>query len=74
VVRRIMRKQANKLSDVFADERVNILELAQQTALIFTPSMTARLHQFLRWHTHNQNGRKSETHPITLDKDHTEGV
>jgi hypothetical protein len=69
-----MRKQANKLSDVFADERVNILELAQQTALVFTPSMTARLHQFLRWHTHNQNKRSSEIHPITLDKDHTEGV
>lgn len=62
-----MKKHTNKLSDVFADERVNVLELAQQTALVFTPSMNARLHQFLRWHSHNTNGRKSEPHPLDLD-------
>lgn len=60
-------KHANKLADVFSDERVNLIELAQQTALMFTPSMTEKLHKFLRWHSHKQNGHQSETHPITLD-------
>ena len=60
-------KHANKLADVFADERVNLLELAQLTALMFTPSMTEKLHKFLRWHTHKVNGHQSEIHPKDLD-------
>ena len=63
------KRQANKLADVFADDRVNLLHLAQQTALLFTPQMTARLYHFLRWHSHTVNGRKDETRPeISLDK------
>jgi hypothetical protein len=61
-------KNANKIADVFADERVNLLHLAQQTALLFTPQMTAKMHQFLRWHSHAVNGRLDETRPeISLD-------
>jgi hypothetical protein len=61
------KKQVNKLADVFADERVEITLLAMETSLAFTPRMTQKLHQFLRWHTHNQNDRISEIHPKTLD-------
>lgn len=62
-----MNKHAKKLADVFSDERINPLELASQTAFLFTPSMTARLHQFLRWHSHKTNGYQTELPEINLD-------
>lgn len=60
-------KNANKLADVFADERIDLIMLAQQTNLAFTPTMNKRLHSFFRWHTHNTNKHQSEIHPLDLD-------
>jgi hypothetical protein len=63
-----MAKTASRLADVFADERMNPIELAQDTFTLFTPSMTARLHQWIRWHSHKTNGHNPETLPeIDLD-------
>ena len=62
------KRKGNALADVFADERLNIIDLAHETSLLFTPSMTAKLHRFLRWHSHIQNGHRSDPNPIDLDK------
>ena len=62
-----VRKLSTKLADTFADERINLIILAQQTALLFTPSMTAKVHQWLRLHTHIVNGHDTEKYEINLD-------
>jgi len=63
------KKQVNKLSDVFADSRVEMAVLAKETSMTFTPEMTGKLQQWFRWHLHFANGRKSEIHPIDLDNE-----
>ena len=63
-----IRKLSTKLADTFADERLNLIHLAQQTALLFTPAMTAKVHQWLRLHTHIANGHDVEKYEIDLDK------
>lgn len=62
-----IRKLSNKLADTFADERLNLITLAQQTALLFTPAMTAKVHQWLRLHSHFVNGHDTEKYEIDLD-------
>ena len=66
--------KAKRIADEFADERIDITVLAQHSHRLFTASMVARLHQFIRWHSHFTNGRDSDTHPIDLDRLEREGV
>jgi hypothetical protein len=61
------KKQVNSLSDVFADNRIEMAVLAKETSMAFTPEQTKKLHQWFRWHSHFASGRKSEVHPINLD-------
>ena len=61
------RKLSNKLADTFADERINVIHLAQQTALLFTPAMTSKVHRWLRLHTHLVNGHDINKYEIDLD-------
>ena len=61
------KKQVNSLSDVFADNRIEMAVLAKETSMAFTPEQTSKLHQWFRWHTHFTSGRKSEVHPNTID-------
>ena len=61
------KKQVSSLSNVFADNRIEMAVLAKETSLNFTPEQTSRLHQWFRWHTHFASGRKSEVHPNTID-------
>jgi hypothetical protein len=45
-------RAANKLGDVFSDERLNVVQLGHLTATTFTPSMANRLLGWLHWHNH----------------------
>jgi hypothetical protein len=66
-------RRAVRLSDLFADDRLNPIELAQDTVMLFTPAMNARLHQWIRWHTHKSNGHSEETLP-EIDLDNLEKI
>lgn len=47
---------AKKLADIFADERLNVVQLAYHTYTHFTPKMFERLLGFVHWHrTVNEN-------------------
>lgn len=47
---------AKKLADIFADERLNVVQLAYHTHAHFTPNMFERLLGFIHWHkTVNDN-------------------
>lgn len=41
---------AKKLADIFADERLNVVQLAYHTSFLFTASMWERLLGFVHWH------------------------
>lgn len=41
---------ANRLADIFADERLNVVQLAYHTNNKFTPRMFERLLGFIHWH------------------------
>lgn len=41
---------AKKLADIFADERLNVIQLAYHTHNYFTPTMFERLLGFIHWH------------------------
>lgn len=41
---------AKKLADIFADERLNVVQLAYYTSFTFTPKMFERLLGWLHWH------------------------
>lgn len=41
---------AKKIADIFADERLNVVQLAYYTSLTFTPNMFERLLGWLHWH------------------------
>jgi hypothetical protein len=43
-------KAANKIADIFADERLNVVQLGYHTGLILTPSIMNRLRGWLIWH------------------------
>jgi hypothetical protein len=45
-------KAANKLADIFADERLNVVQLAYHTNATFTQTMFERLLGFIHWHKH----------------------
>ena len=47
---------AKKLADIFADERLNVIQLAYHTNVGFTHTMFERLLGFVHWHKHiNEN-------------------
>lgn len=43
-------KAANKIADIFADERLNVVQLAYHTGMLMTPNMANRLKGWLHWH------------------------
>ena len=43
-------KAYNKIADIFADERLNVVQLGYLTALGFTPTMISRVKGWLHWH------------------------
>ena len=45
-------KASDKLGDIFADERINVVQLGNLTATSFTPSMMNRFLGWLHWHNH----------------------
>lgn len=60
---------AKKLSDLFADDRLNVITLAEVTAVRFTPKMTAKVHQWVLHHSRavNRNNGVVELDEIPLD-------
>jgi hypothetical protein len=43
-------KTYNKMSDLFADERLNVVQLGYLSALGFTPTMMSRIKGWIHWH------------------------
>jgi hypothetical protein len=43
-------KAANKMGDIFADSRLNVVQLAYLTSLTWTPDMFNRFMGWLHWH------------------------
>ena len=43
-------KAYNKMSDLFADERLNVVQLGYLSAIGFTPTMISRVKGWLHWH------------------------
>lgn len=43
-------KASEKLGDIFADERLNVVQLGYCTVLSFTPAMIERLKGWIQWH------------------------
>ena len=52
----------NKMADLFADERLNVVQLGYLSALGFTPNMISRVKGWLHWHD-----KVSESVSITDD-------
>lgn len=45
-------KGANKIADIFADDRLNVVQLAYYTSLGFTPNIVEKIRGWLHWHDH----------------------
>ena len=45
-------KAFDKMSDIFADERLNVVQLGYLSALGFTPNMISKVKGWLHWHDH----------------------
>lgn len=43
---------ADKIADVFADERLNVVQLGYHTSLGFTPHIMEKIRGWLHWHDH----------------------
>lgn len=43
-------KAFNKMADIFADERLNVVQLGYLSSLGFTPTMISRVKGWLLWH------------------------
>lgn len=43
-------KAANKIADIFADERLNVVQLGYDTSLTFTPNIINKIKGWLHWH------------------------
>lgn len=41
---------SKKMADIFADERLNVVQLGYHTSLEWTPKMVERLLGWLHWH------------------------
>jgi len=43
-------KAYSKMADIFADERLNVVQLGYLSALGFTPTMISKVKGWLHWH------------------------
>lgn len=43
---------ANKIADIFSDDRLNVVQLAYHTSLGFTPRTVEKIRGWLHWHDH----------------------
>lgn len=43
-------KAANKIADIFADERLNVVQLGYHSSLTFTPNIIEKIKGWLHWH------------------------
>jgi hypothetical protein len=45
-------KAATKMADIFADDRLNVVQLGYHTGMEFTPNIINKLKGWLHWHDH----------------------
>jgi hypothetical protein len=53
------KRIAQKLADLFADSRINEIELAHQTAILFSDTIEDKATSWLAWHNATKNFQPS---------------
>lgn len=43
-------RAANRIADIFADERLNVVQLGYHSSLTFTPNLIEKIKGWLHWH------------------------